>query len=181
MMIKLPNVIDIEASGFGADSYPIEIGVITSDGRRFCRLIKPLTSWVHWDDSAQELHGISRENLDKFGVEPVRACAQLNAFLQNTTAYSDGWSVDSSWINRLFDEAGISMSFHISPLELILSENQMNMWHKVKQGLIQRDDVARHRASNDAKLVQTTFVKTQEIIRFGEQAKVQCDVPGLAL
>lgn len=162
-----PNIIDIEASGFGSDSYPIEVGVITSDGRRFCRLIKPLESWTHWDEQAQSLHGISRENLFMYGQEAKRVCVQLNAFLQNTTAYSDGWTVDSSWIKRLFAEAGVEMTFHVSPLELILTEGQMSLWHKVKQRMMRRDDAHRHRASNDAKVVQSTFMKTREMIRLG--------------
>ena len=136
MAVHSPNIIDIEASGFGNNSYPIEVGVITSEGRRFCRLIKPLESWTHWDDSAESLHGISRHHLDKFGVEPQRVCVQLNAFLQNTTVYSDGWTVDSSWVRRLFDEAGVAMTFRVSPLELILCEAQMNIWHRVKHVML---------------------------------------------
>ena len=159
-----PNIIDIEASGFGSSSYPIEVGVITSDGRRFCRLIKPLDSWTHWDEHAQTLHGISRDILDKHGQEATRVCMQLNAFLQNATAYSDGWTVDSSWITRLFAEAGVKMTFHVSPLELILNEEQMSLWHKVKQSMMRRDNADRHRASNDAKVVQATYLKTREMI-----------------
>ena len=34
-----PDIIDIEASGFGPDSYPIEIGVALSSGEKYCSLI----------------------------------------------------------------------------------------------------------------------------------------------
>ncbi len=40
-MIDLPTVIDVEASGFGAGSYPIEVGVAFPDGRSWCCLIRP--------------------------------------------------------------------------------------------------------------------------------------------
>jgi hypothetical protein len=33
MLLTRPNVIDIEASGFGIDSYPIEVGVTLSTGQ----------------------------------------------------------------------------------------------------------------------------------------------------
>ena len=176
MRVTSPNVIDIEASGFGINSYPIEVGVITSDGRRFCRLIKPLHNWTHWDEQAEQLHGIAKDDLQRHGVDARRVCLQLNAFLQNTTAYSDGWTVDSSWIRRLFDEAGVLMSFRVSPLELILSENQMNLWHRVKHVMMRRNNDERHRASNDAKLVQDTYLKTNEIIKLGASESLQCDV-----
>ena len=169
-LITSPTIIDIEASGFGSQSYPIEIGVITSDGRRFCRLIRPLPHWTHWDCEAEKLHGISRQDMQQYGESPMRVCHQLNAFLQQTTAYSDGWTVDSSWINRLFGDVGIHMQFHVSPLELILCEEQMAMWHKVKENILKRADVKRHRASNDAKVVQLTYDKTLEMIALGDVA-----------
>ena len=36
---------DVEASGFGSASYPIKVGVVTADGSRYCRLIKPFQDW----------------------------------------------------------------------------------------------------------------------------------------
>tara|TARA_Y100001951_G_scaffold105246_1_gene121039 strand:+ start:7658 stop:7939 length:282 start_codon:yes stop_codon:yes gene_type:complete len=36
--ITLPTIIDIEASGFGAASYPIEIGVVRYDGANYSGL-----------------------------------------------------------------------------------------------------------------------------------------------
>lgn len=164
MTIFSPTIIDIEASGFGIKSYPIEIGVVNHKGQRFCRLVKPLPHWTHWDEQAESLHGISRQDLHNYGIEPMQVCIELNAFLQSTTAYSDGWVVDSTWINRLFGEVGIAKQFHLSSLELILSEAQMNMWHQVKDNLLTEHNVRRHRASADANIVQQTYNKTQEII-----------------
>jgi hypothetical protein len=46
---EVPAVLDVEASGFGAGSYPIEIGYIASDGTSYCTLIRPAPSWTHWD------------------------------------------------------------------------------------------------------------------------------------
>ena len=37
----LPIVMDVEASGFGRDSYPIEIGCVMPDGRRECSPSEP--------------------------------------------------------------------------------------------------------------------------------------------
>ena len=45
--IKMPSIIDVEASGFGAASYPIEIGVVRYDGAKWCKLLRPLDDWTH--------------------------------------------------------------------------------------------------------------------------------------
>ncbi len=50
MFRGVPNIIDFEASGFGPHSYPIEIGVIRSNGDRYCSLILPADDWTFWDD-----------------------------------------------------------------------------------------------------------------------------------
>ncbi|MCP4234821.1 MAG: hypothetical protein GY770_14780, partial [Aestuariibacter sp.] len=47
--MQVPSIIDIEASGFGAHSYPVEIGVIREDGGKFCQLVKPYPDWTHWE------------------------------------------------------------------------------------------------------------------------------------
>ena len=45
--ISTPFIMDIEASGFGPDSYPIEVGLALGDGSRFCSLIVPAEHWTH--------------------------------------------------------------------------------------------------------------------------------------
>ena len=37
----VPTILDLEASGFGRDSYPIEVGYVLPDGSSFCSLIRP--------------------------------------------------------------------------------------------------------------------------------------------
>lgn len=155
-----PNIVDIEASGFGVDSYPIEVGVVLSNGERYCSLICPETDWVHWDESAEKVHHISRETLFKYG-KPIQTVAdELNELLQNQTVYSDGWVVDSPWLKQLFHKANKSLQFSISPLEMILTESQMDIWHQVKDDLLVGSENKRHRASFDAQLIQDTYVKT---------------------
>ncbi len=157
-----PTILDIEASGFGAQSYPIEIGVVRADGVRFCRLIKPFSDWQHWDVSAEALHGISREELEQYGADPVSVCHDLNQFLGSSTAYSDGWVVDQPWLIKLYAAAGVQMSFRLSALEYLLNEHQMTHWHDVKQQLHTAVNDTRHRASADAELIQKTFLTTRK-------------------
>jgi len=89
--ITRPSIIDVEASGFGSDSYPIEIGVVLTSGERYCSLIVPVTEWTHWDAQAAKLHGITRTFLKQNG-RPVTEVAQaLNSLIEDQTVYSDGW------------------------------------------------------------------------------------------
>jgi hypothetical protein len=44
---ECPLIIDVEASGFGGTSYPIEIGVALDYGHKYCTLIHPEPGWTH--------------------------------------------------------------------------------------------------------------------------------------
>ena len=43
-----PLIIDVEASGFGPLSYPIEVGLALSAGEKYCSLILPAADWTHY-------------------------------------------------------------------------------------------------------------------------------------
>jgi hypothetical protein len=47
--LERPYIMDIEASGFAAEGYPIEIGIAMEQGRKFCSLLLPHEDWTHWD------------------------------------------------------------------------------------------------------------------------------------
>ncbi len=159
-----PTIIDIEASGFGSRSYPIEIGVVKTTGERYCALIEPQPDWDHWSESAQAVHGISRQLIESRGRKPCDICQELNQFLGDITAYSDAWTHDSPWLNRLFFAARINPSFHLSPIELIATEAQLLLWDQTKRRLEKHLDIKRHRASGDAYLIQQTFLESRRLV-----------------
>ncbi|WP_416306422.1 hypothetical protein [Neptunicella sp. SCSIO 80796] len=158
-----PIIIDIEASGFGADSYPIEVGVIMQDGDRYCRLIKPQPGWQHWDEKAQALHGIERDLLVNKGTSAHQVAMELNSLLAGKTVYSDGWVVDSPWLIKLHHDTQIAMQYRISSLEMILSEAQMQIWHHTRSSLQDNSTLPRHRASTDASIIQHTYMATRNL------------------
>tara|TARA_E500000331_G_C17248663_1_gene710151 strand:+ start:892 stop:1038 length:147 start_codon:yes stop_codon:yes gene_type:complete len=45
--VNEPLIVDVEASGFVGDSYPIEIGLALEGGSKFCTLITPAPDWTH--------------------------------------------------------------------------------------------------------------------------------------
>ncbi len=78
----------------GSGSYPIETGLVLGDGRTFCRLIRPLPQWEHWDPAAERMHGIRRELLHRRGIPPEDMAEELNRRLGRQSVYSDGWAND---------------------------------------------------------------------------------------
>lgn len=160
---KIPHIIDVEASGFATESYPIEIGIVFDDGQRYCTLIRPAKEWKHWDENAEKVHNIRRETLMKYGKPIKQIVLELNELLKGKTLYSDGWVLDKPWMNLLFHYERTDMTFTISPLEAILSEAQMNIWHDTKDQVIKDFDVKRHRATNDARIIQETYKRTWDL------------------
>ncbi len=96
-MLDVPTILDIEASGFGSGSYPIEVGYVTSSGEIFCCLIRPAASWSHWDHKAEAVHQIRRDTLLCHGQDIVHVARKLNQSLAGEVVYSDGWANDYSW------------------------------------------------------------------------------------
>ena len=158
MTEKVPIIIDIEASGFAPESYPIEIGVALEDGTTFCSLITPAPSWTYWDDEAEKVHRVARDILETYGRSTQEVAATLNQILQGKTAYSDGWEVDKPWLSTLFWEAQIPQQFRLSTIELIMSQSQMRRWHATKDQVLLEMKAKRHRASLDAIAIQKTYV-----------------------
>ncbi len=151
------NFIDVEASGFGAGSYPIEAGVALANGHTHCTLIRPLMHWTHWLEEAEKLHGISRESLLVKGKSPLKVALLLNQWLDGQIAYTDAWGNDSCWLGLLFEEAGVRQRFKLESVAALMSANQMERWHTTKADVIDTFKLRRHRASKDALILQRTL------------------------
>ena len=157
---KTPIIIDVEASGFGGTSYPIEVGVALDDDTKYCSLILPAAEWDHWDSEAEKVHRIARDILETYGKPIPEVAAHMNALLEGKTLYTDGWVVDKPWLTTLFHKAGMEMKFRVSPLEMILTEAQMERWHETKDRVLAEVQKHRHRASFDAWIIQQTYQRT---------------------
>jgi hypothetical protein len=158
----LPAILDVEASGFGRGSYPIEIGFIKPQGQSFCSLIHPLPDWKHWDDEAESLHGITRDLLLRHGKPPEWVAAEMNARLRGLTVYCDGWGQDYPWLARLYDSADLQPAFRLEDLRRLLSEDEAARWHQVISDVRREQNVCRHRASTDAKVLQLALLRVRE-------------------
>jgi len=154
-----PTVLDVEASGFGRNSYPIEIGFVLPNGHAYCTLIRPESHWTHWDAQAEATHHIPRALLVQRGVAVPEVARTINAQLAGQTVYTDGWANDYSWLGALFDAADMSPAFRLENLRALLDDQQADLWHTVKAQVSSERGVQRHRASADARLLQLTLLR----------------------
>jgi hypothetical protein len=107
--------IDLEASGLGTASWPIEVGWCFTTGRPDAILIKPDEDWAEeaWDPAAEILHGISRKKLARSGKSPGEVCARVNQALAGARVYSDAPDWDGFWLYRLFSAVKMRQAFKL--------------------------------------------------------------------
>ncbi len=161
----LPPILDVEASGFGAGSYPIEVGYVLGDGTAYCTLIKPAASWTHWDPEAEAVHGIPREVLQHRGRAAPEVATELNTRLRGQTVYSDAWGNDLVWLGKLFDEAGLVPSFRLDTLRGLLTDREAAAWHAAKDAVLAETPSGRHRASRDADVLRRALLRVRQTDR----------------
>ena len=159
----LPCVIDIEASGFGRNSFPIEIGYVLPDGRAACMLVRPAADWTHWDDGAERVHGITRAVLAAHGRAPREVAAALNRDLAGRTVYCDGWAHDYAWLAGLFEQAGLSPAFKLESVSALLDEAGLAQLDEARRAAAAELGLQRHRASNDARALQRALGRVAEL------------------
>lgn len=147
-MTKIDAIcIDIEASGLGSRSYPIEIAWKCSrTGRSDEFFINPDSGyeWTDWDEQAAQIHNISPQLLRKQGISVQEACVRLNTALDGSTVVSDALEFDFFWMQRLFDAAMLKPTFSMAGIDMILEGEQMIMYR-----LVAKAQVRRHRAMSD--------------------------------
>ena len=156
-----PYIIDIEASGFGSNSYPIEVGLALEPDQRYCRLIRPVGHWHHWDKQAETVHGISRDILIQNGRAVTEVALELNDLIGNGMVFSDAWGVDDPWISKLYAAAAVPKRFSVRSLEMIMTEAQIAVWEQTRDSVVLDLGLDRHRASNDARIIQEIYRRTR--------------------
>ena len=102
---------DIEASGLGEGSYPIEIAIAEMRGDTHHWLIDPssVSGWTHWDSAAEKVHGLSKWELIDWGESAGDVATQIFPLIQGRRLMSDNPEVDHAWLTVLFDAAGMVM------------------------------------------------------------------------
>lgn len=156
--------IDLEASGLHARSWPVEVGWVFADGDPISYLVRPQDDWLKegWDDSAEQLHGLSKDFLMREGSDPVVICTRLNEALGEVDVYSDAPDWDSFWLYRLYRAANMRPVFALKSFGDLMRPLTDS---REDASLIEAADrlaPRRHRAAADARHLQTLYSLAQK-------------------
>lgn len=150
--------IDLEASGLGPKSWPVEVAWAFLDGPAEAFLIRPDAAWSDeaWEDGAEALHGISREVLARDGRDIREVCQALNRALNGAEVYSDAPDWDGFWLIRLFTTSAVRQEFTIHDYGALVAPL---LGEQADQLLERAARLAprRHRASDDVVHLQTLY------------------------
>jgi len=151
-------IIDVEASGLHFDSYPIEIAVLKG-GEVKSWLIKPEPQWIYWSSTAEGMHGISREQLEREGLPAITVAQELNAYMSDYdgVVYSDAERWDSDWIDTLYFTVKISREFHIGSIFDLLGAVAEVRFESCIKELVASGRFSHHRAYSDVRMIAEAF------------------------
>lgn len=103
--------IDVEASGLGPGTFPIEIALCdVATGETQSWLIRPTKEWLdpilwHWSKASAEVHGIALDDLLADGVPVDDVADELDEFVDGATVVSTDQVADATWIQTLYAAA----------------------------------------------------------------------------
>lgn len=163
-------MLDVEASGLGHSSYPVEVAYASSTGEHADFLIKPTTEWLEkgeWDNNAERLHGLSQQQLLEQGDNIVNVAQQLNKYLCGKLVLCNDLTFDGFWLSQLFKAANISVAFHLTDLSALFDYWGEQKAHLFKEEYGKTLNTNEHRALPDAKRfvkAYQAFVKKQRLL-----------------
>lgn len=142
--------LDLEASGLGPASWPIEVGWCFVSGRPSAVLIRPDESWPDsaWDPAAEALHGLAQKKLERRGAAAAEVCTKVNAALEGADVYSDAPDWDSFWLYRLFSAAKMRQAFQLRDFAELFDHLPPEKFHAAKEAATKKSP-HKHRAKDD--------------------------------
>ncbi|TMP53582.1 hypothetical protein [Pseudoalteromonas sp. S1688] len=112
--------LDIEASGLGFNSYPIEVAYATSNDETASALIKPNHDWLEsgeWDSNAERnIHKITQHVLLEQGKSAKAVAAELNSALKGKLIFCNDLAYDGVWLAKLFKVADVGVEFFLTDI-----------------------------------------------------------------
>jgi hypothetical protein len=155
--------LDVEASGLHRTSYPIEVGWAFLDLSAAGFLLRPAPEWTAWDWSfeSEKIHGISRVECLRSGIDVRDAALRLNEALSGARLYCDSPGFDGDWLRKLFAASGIEPALDLqlrdalTPIRTALAQRGEDLWavEQRLQALCPRP----HRAAADARYLAALY------------------------
>ena len=99
--------LDFEASSLGRKGFPIEVAWVFETGEEEAHLIRPADDWTEWDASAEAVHRIPRDLLDREGKPAAEVAQRMLEALSGHRLYASAPSWDGQWLSRLLRAGGL--------------------------------------------------------------------------
>ncbi|WP_323751076.1 hypothetical protein [Marinobacter sp.] len=112
-------ILDIEASGAGEGSYPIEIAWSRVDGSEsYSTLINPdsVDGWQGWSHQAAN-HGLTRQECCERGETAAYVARRVAHLLNGYPVFSETPVQDQQWLDKLFTVSGKQCPAELIPIE----------------------------------------------------------------
>ena len=98
--------VDFEASSLRKNGFPVEVGWVLEDGAAEGHLIRPAPGWTDWDPSAEAIHRLSREQLEREGTPHDTVARRMVEALAGHDLFASAPSWDGKWLSLLLRSAG---------------------------------------------------------------------------
>lgn len=150
-------ILDLEASGLGPGSYPIEAGLALVSGparqiRTRSILIRPTPQWRDtglWSPASAAIHNIPRESLDLEGRPVADVCDWLNLELgPPAIVVTDAPAFDQAWLDTLFQAGNREQQFKLHEFDALTGSLDRDQYRTFVDILDRK--VVPHRAGPDA-------------------------------
>src|ERR687893_1677527 len=99
--------LDFEASSLGRKGFPIEVAWVFETGEEETHLIRPAEGWTEWTASAEAVHRIPRDLLDREGTPAAEVARRAVEALSGHRLYASAPSWDGQWLSRLLRAGGL--------------------------------------------------------------------------
>ncbi len=161
--------LDIEASGLGSGTYPIEVAYASCTAGKGSYLIKPTEEWINngsWCLNAESsIHELSQDMLAQHGVDPVDVAHALNDALCGRLVLCNDLNYDGVWLTKIFEAARVGVQFLLTDVSFLYE-----FWGKDKTRLFKQSYEAivpstTHRALPDAQRFVDAFNMTKKKYR----------------
>ncbi|XQW86272.1 hypothetical protein ACOYR1_05970 [Thalassotalea piscium] len=154
-------MLDIEASGLGHESYPIEVAYVSSTGDRNSYLIKSTDEWINdglWcSDAESSIHKISQDMLAQHGIPPFVVANSLNEALSGKLVLCNDLDYDGVWLTQLFKAANVGVMFSLTDIRYLYEYLGESKTHNFKQSYDAIVPSTIHRALPDAQRFVEAF------------------------
>lgn len=157
------HTLDFEASCLPQHgrSFPIEVGVCAPDGTAQAWLIRPDPAWRDWTwtPEAEELHGLTRAQLERDGLPAAEVLTALRAAVGYQPVYADSY-FDAAWMRTLEAAAGAPPMLKVDHVEALIHRWDVSD-ATVARALAEVSELPfrRHRAAEDARWLQALVTR----------------------